>query len=107
MPHEAVSLQLLLCANRQEAKREAAFEPLLSSFLYASILAHDSFEQSLAFVLAERLQNTILLASVLFDTFYGVLTSDPDVVDGALTDMEACKQRVGDRPGTHGFLSCQ
>lgn len=41
-------------AIRQEAERDAAAEPLLSSFLYGSILCHDSFERALAFVLSNR-----------------------------------------------------
>lgn len=67
-----LSLLLLLLLYRREAHREAANEPLLSSFLYASVLGHDCFERSLAFVLAERLQNNVMLVSQLFDTFYQV-----------------------------------
>ena len=37
--------------HRSEVAQDAAEEPLLSSFLDASILAHDSFERALAFVL--------------------------------------------------------
>lgn len=41
-------------AIRAEAERDASSEPLLSSFLYASILCHDNFERALAFVLSNR-----------------------------------------------------
>uniref|UniRef100_A0A383V634 serine O-acetyltransferase n=1 Tax=Tetradesmus obliquus TaxID=3088 RepID=A0A383V634_TETOB len=85
--------QYLWKAIRREAKREAAFEPLLSSFLHASILGHDSFERALAFVLSARLANAILLPSQLFGTFLEVLLTQPDVRDGALADIEACTQR--------------
>jgi hypothetical protein len=51
---------LPLCC-RSEAQADAASEPLLSSFLYASILGHSSFELALAFVLANRLANTTML----------------------------------------------
>ena len=80
---------------REEAQRDAALEPLLSSFLYASILAHDTFERSLAFVLANRLANPTMLPTQLFEIFHGVLTSDDDVRCGALADLEACRERVG------------
>jgi hypothetical protein len=83
----------MLC--RREAERDAATEPLLSSFLYASILAHDSFERALAFVLSNRLANAVMLPTQLFETFYAVLISDPDVREGALADVEACRDRVG------------
>lgn len=46
-----------------EAQADANSEPLLSSFLYASILAHDTFEQALAFVLANRLANSTMLST--------------------------------------------
>eukprot|EP00882_Tetradesmus_deserticola_P010711 GHRQ01011312.1.p1 GENE.GHRQ01011312.1~~GHRQ01011312.1.p1 ORF type:complete len:254 (+),score=69.90 GHRQ01011312.1:682-1443(+) len=87
-PAEAVWL-----AIRREAERDAATEPLLSSFLYATILAHDSFERALAFVLSNRLANTVMLPTQLFETFYEVLVSDADVRQGALADVEACRER--------------
>jgi hypothetical protein len=84
----------LLLPARREAERDAAAEPLLSSFLYATILAHDSFERALAFVLSNRLANTVMLPTQLFETFYEVLISDADVRQGALADVEACRERV-------------
>lgn len=55
-----------LCLRR-EAQADASTEPLLSSFLYASILSHDTFERSLAFVLANRLSDATLLSTELFE----------------------------------------
>lgn len=55
---------------------QAEKEPILSSFLYASILAHDCLEQALGFVLANRLQNPTLLATQLMDIFYDVMLHD-------------------------------
>jgi hypothetical protein len=85
---------VVCCPARREAERDAAAEPLLSSFLYATILAHDSFERALAFVLSNRLANTVMLPTQLFETFYEVLISDADVRQGALADVEACRERV-------------
>ncbi|KAG2489051.1 hypothetical protein HYH03_012487 [Edaphochlamys debaryana] len=84
---------LLWNAIRAEAQADAASEPLLSSFLYASILAHDSFELALAFVLANRLANSTMLPTQLFEIFHGVLMDDPDVRCAALSDMAACRER--------------
>ena len=69
-------------------------ERLLSSFLHSSILAHESFERSLAFVLANRLATPTMLPTQLFEIFHGVLASDDNVRCGALADLEACKDRV-------------
>jgi serine O-acetyltransferase len=83
-----------LFAHRREAERDAAAEPLLSSFLYASILAHDTFERALAFVLSNRLANAVMLPTQLFEIFHEVLIGEPDVREGALADVEACRERV-------------
>jgi len=82
------------CKCREEAERDASSEPLLSSFLHSSILAHDSFERALAFVLANRLATPTMLPTQLFEIFHGVLASDDDVRCGALADLEACQERV-------------
>ena len=48
----------------------------MSSFLYASILAHDCLEQALAFVIANRLQNPTMLATQLMDILCDVMMHD-------------------------------
>ncbi|KAK8653140.1 hypothetical protein V6N13_127153 [Hibiscus sabdariffa] len=80
-------------AVREEAKLEAEKEPILSSFLYASILAHDCLEQALAFVLANRLQNPALLATQLLDTFSHVLMHDRDIQRSIRLDVQAFMDR--------------
>ena len=79
---------------RREAEKDASDEPLLSSFLYASILSHDSFERSLAFILANRLSNTTLLPTELFELFYNVLSRDNTIRDFAQADLCAMRERV-------------
>ncbi|PPR88762.1 hypothetical protein GOBAR_AA31931 [Gossypium barbadense] len=76
-------------AVREEAKLEAEKEPILSSFLYASILAHDCLEQALAFVLANRLQNPTLLATQLMDIFSNVMMHDRDIQRSIRLDVQA------------------
>ncbi|RXI06360.1 hypothetical protein DVH24_018402 [Malus domestica] len=80
-------------AIREEAKLEAEKEPILSSFLYASILAHDCLEQALGFVLANRLQNPTLLATQLMDIFYDVMLRDEDIQRSIHLDVQAFKDR--------------
>lgn len=79
---------------RKEAQDDAASEPLLSSFLYASILAHKSFEQALAFVLANRLANPTMLPTQLFEIFLEVLKCSPTVLKASVADVEAVRERV-------------
>ena len=82
------------CANRLEAEAEAKSEPLLSSFLHASIVSHDSFSRSLAFVLANRLEDTTLHSTELSDIFHTVLAENPGIKQAALADIVAFKERV-------------
>ncbi|KAJ4824716.1 serine/threonine-protein kinase HAL4/sat4 [Turnera subulata] len=80
-------------AVKEEAKIEAEKEPILSSFLYASILSHDCLEQALAFVLANRLQNPTLLATQLLDTISDVIMHDRGIQRSIRLDVQAFKDR--------------
>ncbi|KAL3527282.1 hypothetical protein ACH5RR_011938 [Cinchona calisaya] len=80
-------------AVREEAKLEAEKEPILSSFLYASILSHHCLEQALAFVLANRLQNPTLLAAQLLDIFSDVIMHDRGIQRSIRHDIQAFKDR--------------
>ncbi|KAG7673877.1 hypothetical protein KSW81_007058 [Nannochloris sp. 'desiccata'] len=78
----------------REAERDAKSEPLLSSFLYASILSHDSFERSLAFVLSNRLSDATLLPTELFEVFYTVLRGNRHIAESAMADLCAVRERA-------------
>ncbi|KAG9443196.1 hypothetical protein H6P81_019050 [Aristolochia fimbriata] len=78
---------------RAEAKAEAEKEPILSSFLYASILSHDCLERALGFVLANRLQNPTLLATQLMDIFDDVMMHDRVIQRSIRLDLQAFKDR--------------
>ncbi|KAK1296274.1 putative serine acetyltransferase 2 [Acorus calamus] len=80
-------------AIRAEAKLEAEKEPILSSFLYASILSHDCLERALGFVLANRLQNPTLLATQLMDIFDNVILHDSGIQRSIRQDIQAFKDR--------------
>ncbi|RZC67368.1 hypothetical protein C5167_011060 [Papaver somniferum] len=80
-------------AVKSEAKIEADKEPILSSFLYASVLSHDCLEKALGFVLANRLQDNILLATQLLDIFYDVMLHDRGIQRSIRQDVQAFKDR--------------
>lgn len=63
-------------------------EPLLSSFLYASILSHDCLERALGFVIANRLQNPTLLATQLIDIFNNVMMHDSGIQRSIRLDIQ-------------------
>ncbi|PHT56387.1 hypothetical protein CQW23_04873 [Capsicum baccatum] len=80
-------------AVKLEAKLEAEKEPILSSFLYASILTHDCLDRALSFVLSNRLQNPTLLATQLMDIFCDVIMHDRCIQCSIRLDLQACKDR--------------
>ncbi|XP_047316630.1 serine acetyltransferase 4-like [Impatiens glandulifera] len=80
-------------AIMEEARLEAEKEPILSSFLYASILCHDSLERALGFVLANRLQSPTLLATQLMDIFNDVMLKDEGIRRSIRLDVQAFKDR--------------
>lgn len=80
-------------AVRLEAKSEAENEPILSSFLYASILSHDCLERALGFIIANRLQNNTLLETQLMDIFCDVLVQNRGIKRAIRMDLQAFKER--------------
>lgn len=79
---------------RWEAYQQAQREPLLVSFLYSTILNHDSLESSLAFLLANRLASTAMmistqLQSIILDT----LRSSPVFRRSLRADIMAVRDR--------------
>lgn len=90
---DLISDDPIWAAIRAEARLEAEREPILSSFLYASILAHPCFERSLGFVLANRLKNATLLATQLMDVFDDVFMNDVNIRQAVRLDVQAVKDR--------------
>ena len=84
-------------AIRREATVDAAAEPMLSSYLYASILSHETLEQSLSFVLANKLADSTLLPTQLMEIFNTVLLDETEagrfIREAVRADVAAFKER--------------
>lgn len=78
---------------RREAAADASAEPLLSSYLFASVLSHPSLERSLAFVLSSRLADATLLGTELFGLFLATMRRDPSIANAARADLIAVRER--------------
>ena len=92
MPHHLTKQQLWE-RMRAEAKADADAEPTLASFLYSSILGHNSFEKSLNFILANKLASPTLYSTQLVKIIEDCYTADRGIVDAALADMQAVFDR--------------
>ena len=59
------------------------------------MVSHDSFARSLAFVLANRLEDSTLHSTELSDIFHTVLKEHPEIREAAVVDIVAFRERVG------------
>jgi serine O-acetyltransferase len=77
---------------RWEAYQEAQREPLLVSFLYSSILNHDTLESSLAFLLANKLSGT-MISTQINSLIMKALNDDPSLGRAIRADIMAVRDR--------------
>jgi len=89
-------------AIREEADRDSRSEPMLSSFLFSTVLAHATIEESLAFILANKLACSVLPATQLLQLFHETFTSDETRSD-FLADLLATYDRD---PACKKYSSC-
>lgn len=78
---------------RVEAMQAAAEEPLLASYLHASILHHDRMEDALSYHLAQKLGHGDLPALQLREVIREAYASEPELVQQATRDMRVVRER--------------
>lgn len=78
---------------RVEAASAAAAEPVLASFLHATILNHETFEVALSYRLAQKLSDAEMNAMLWREVCAQAYDSEPAIVDAALQDLRAVFDR--------------
>lgn len=78
---------------RIEAASAAAQEPVLASFLHATILNHESFEAALSYRLAQKFRDVEMNAMTWRDVCSAAYTDEPYLVEAALHDLRAVIKR--------------
>jgi serine O-acetyltransferase len=78
---------------REETAIEAANEPILASFLHATILNHDSMEAALSFHLANKLDSPTASAMLLREVIEEAFQSDCGVPTAIRDDLRAIRER--------------
>lgn len=78
---------------RVEAAEAAAEEPLLASYLHASILHHERIEDALSYHLAQKLGHADLPPMQLRDVARQAYAADPQLAMHAARDMRAVRER--------------
>lgn len=80
-------------AMQLEARKAAEEEPLLASFLFATVLNHESLSVALAFHLANKLKSGTMPSTLLMRLFLDVLNTDPDLIPCMRQDLLAVMER--------------
>eukprot|EP00252_Welwitschia_mirabilis_P008821 TRINITY_DN21014_c0_g1_i1.p1 TRINITY_DN21014_c0_g1~~TRINITY_DN21014_c0_g1_i1.p1 ORF type:complete len:350 (+),score=21.87 TRINITY_DN21014_c0_g1_i1:339-1388(+) len=78
---------------KKECIRDAEAEPALASYLYSTILTHRSLEHALAFHLANKLSNSTLLSSQLYNLIADTFAEDSHIRDCIRADVKASRER--------------
>ena len=78
---------------RSETREAAAAEPILASFLHATILNHEEFECSLSFHLANLLDNPSAPAMMLRELILEALRDDSNIRGAIRDDLNAILDR--------------
>ncbi len=85
---------------REEVSEEAAAEPLLASFLYATVLNHKSLEDALAFLLAGKVESTVLPSMLIRELISDAMRADPAIGNAVRADLHAVRDRD---PAAHHY----
>ncbi|MGF1543247.1 MAG: serine O-acetyltransferase [Parvularculaceae bacterium] len=78
---------------RVEAATAAAREPALASFLHATVLNHESFEQALSYRLAQKLSDAEMGAMLWREVCTEAYSAERTICESALADILAVYER--------------
>ena len=78
---------------REETTRHASEEPILASFLHATILNHARLELALSFHLANQLHSATASSLLLREVILEALESDASVQEAVRADLQAVEDR--------------
>jgi len=86
---------------RVEAATSAAQEPILASFLHATILNHESFEAALSYRLSQKLSDGEMNAMLWREVCAESYSDEPEIVTAALFDLRSAFNRD---PACHDYM---
>jgi len=80
-------------AMRKEVQENAREEPILASFVYATILNHETLAGALSFHLASKLGNAVVSGMAIREIMEEAMQADQSIVHAAEIDIKAAKNR--------------
>lgn len=78
---------------RREVEQEAAGEPILASFLHATVLNHNNLPAALSFHLANKLESATLPAISVREIFEKAYQQEPGIIRATCNDIKAVVDR--------------
>jgi serine O-acetyltransferase len=86
---------------RDEAAEIASREPALASFIFATILHHDSLEQAIAQRIVDRLEHPSLAGELIRQAYDELFDAEPSIAEVFRADIGAVSERD---PATSRFI---
>ena len=78
---------------REEVAKDVEREPLLASFLHATVLNHKSLEDALGFLLAGKLECAVLPAMLVRELIADAVEAKPGIGQSVRADIRAIRDR--------------
>jgi serine O-acetyltransferase len=92
-PAPALVVDSLWESIRLQTRKQAESEPVLASFLYATILNHDSLKAALSFHLANKLDSPALPAMLIREVIEEAMGKDASIIESIRADLLAVSER--------------
>jgi serine O-acetyltransferase len=93
VPAPALVIDSLWESIRLQTRKQAESEPVLASFLYATILNHDSLRAALSFHLANKLDSPALPAMLIREVIEEALVNEETIIESVRADLLAVSER--------------
>jgi serine O-acetyltransferase len=88
-------------AVQADARQIVQSEPMMASFVYATVLNHHRLEDAIVHRIAERLGNHVVSAELIRSTFADALGGDPALSEAMRVDLAAVYDRD---PACHRYI---
>jgi serine O-acetyltransferase len=80
-------------AIRLEVQARAQFEPIMATFFQATVLNHDTLQGALSFLLASKLDSSVVSSMAIREIIQEAFTAEPTIIHAAEIDIKATRER--------------
>jgi serine O-acetyltransferase len=80
-------------AMRLEVQARAQFEPIMATFFQATVLNHDTLQGALSFLLASKLDSSVVSSMAIREIIQEAFTAEPTIIHAAEIDIKATRER--------------